>query len=213
MNYPRVNQYRQLFRAARRVTLAAVFGGFGLLLAVVALAACYWLATERAYASAAVALVILGGIAASLIGCGVLFGRSAARPLELAERNRIGADSEDHVTSILQTLVSKGWCLRSSVNWPGVGDIDNAMTSPGGEVAFAVETKTRTYLPEALTRVYEQASWLCRRYRCRFGAVPVLVPARAHDLERFQRGVLIVSPDRLIAALESAYDAACPTAA
>jgi hypothetical protein len=212
MNYPRINQYRHLFRAGRRVLLAVVLGGLGLLLAVLALGACYLLGTAGAYASAASALLILGGLAATLIFCGALIGRSAAGPLALAERNRVGAESEDYVTSILQMLVAKGWFLRSSVNWPGIGDIDNAMTSPGGEVAFAVETKTRTYLPEALQRVHEQASWLCRRHRCRYGAVPVLVPAREHGLERFQGGVLVVSPDRLIPALESAYGAACPTA-
>ena len=103
--------------------------------------------------------------------------------------------------------------LRSALGGgPGVGDIDNAMISPNGEVAFAVETKTRTVLAEHLRRVYQQATWLCRRHRCRHGAVPVLVPAERRNLERFERGVLIVSPDRLLASLRAAYRAACPPA-
>jgi hypothetical protein len=209
MNYPRINQYRHLFRAGRRALLALAVGVCGLLLAVMALTACYWLATERSYASAVVALLLVGGMAASLILAAVCILRSAGRPLALAERNRIGAESEDHVTSILRSLCDEGWRCRGSLDWPGVGDIDNALISPGGEVAFAIETKTRSYLLEHMQRVYEQATWLCRRHRCRCGAVAVLVPARARNLERFERGVLVVSPDRLIPALRAAYGAAC----
>ncbi len=211
MTYPRINQYRYLFRAGRRVLLALTVGACGLLLAVLALATCTLFAAERAYASAAAALLLLGGLAIICASSAVLILGSVRRPLALAERNRIGADSEDYVTSILRSLSDEGWRRRGSLDWPGIGDIDNALISPDGLLAFAIETKTRSYLSEHIRRVYEQATWLSRRYRCSCGAVPVLVPARECNLERFEHGVLVVSPDRLISALRTANSVACAT--
>jgi hypothetical protein len=209
MTYPRRNQYRHLFRAGRLVGLAVAAGACGSLFTAFAAVSFYWLASEHSYVAAVIALLLVGAIAGTcLLAAGGLL-RSTAHPLALAERNRIGADSEDFVGAILQVLVAEGWRRRPSLNWPGVGDIDNAMISPNGEMAFAVETKTRTVLAEHLRRVYQQATWLCRRHRCRHGAVPVLVPKERRNLERFEHGVLIVSPDRLLASLRAAYRAAC----
>jgi hypothetical protein len=212
MTYPRINQYRNLYRAGCRAVLALAFGVCGVVLALVALIACYVLAAERSYASAALALILIGGIAVMCVLAAGLILRSAGGSLALAERNRIGADSEDYVTSTLRALRDEGWRRRGSLDWPGIGDIDNAVISPHGEVAFAIETKTRSYGPQHMQRVHEQATWLCRCHRCPCGAVPVLVPARTRNLERFERGVLVVSPDRLIAALRSARSAACAPA-
>jgi hypothetical protein len=66
-----------------------------------------------------------------------------------------------------------------------------------------IETKTRTYDERHLGRVLEQASWLGRRRRrwCSRGAVPVLCVVRAAGVERYERGVLVVSIDRLARAL------------
>jgi hypothetical protein len=213
MNYPRRNQYRHLFRAGRLVGLAVAAGGCGLLFAVLAAVSFYWLLNEHSYLAGVIALLLLGAIAAGCFLVAALLLRSTARPLALAERNRIGADSEDYVGAILQVLVAEGWRRRPSLDWPGVGDIDNAMISPNGEVAFAVETKTWTVLAQALRRVHQQATWLCRRHRCRRGAVAVIVPAERRNVERFEQGVLIVSPDRLLASLRAAYGAACQPAA
>ena len=208
MSYPRRNQYRHLLRAGRLAGLALAAGVCGSLLAMLAAVSCYWLASERSYMAAVIALLLIGAIAGICFMVATWLLRSTRRPLALAERNRIGADSEDYVSSILQVLVNEGWHRRPSVDWPGVGDIDNAMISPNGEVAFAVETKTRTILAEHLPRVHQQATWLCRRHRCGCGAVPVLVPKQRREVERFERGVLIVSPDRLIASLRAACGAA-----
>ena len=57
-----------------------------------------------------------------------------------------------------------------------------------------------------LARVREQAAWLSRRRRgrCRRGAVPVVCLVRAHGVQRFEHGVLVVSIDRLPLALRDA---------
>ena len=62
-----------------------------------------------------------------------------------------------------------------------------------------IETKTRMYDERQLGRVLEQESWLRRRRRrwCSRGAFPVLCVVRAGGLERYERGVLVVSIDRL----------------
>jgi hypothetical protein len=211
MNYPRINQYRNLFGAARRAILGIALGGFGALLALATLATTWWFAATGAPVTAIAAFLLLGALTTAVLGGSVYMLYGVRRAVALAERNRVGAESEDYVTAILDVLRREGWRLRASVNWPGVGDVDNALLSPGGEVAFAIETKTRVYLREQLQRVYEQASWLCRRHRCRGGAVPVLVPARQRNLERLERGVLVVSPDRLLPALRTAYDTARST--
>jgi hypothetical protein len=208
MNYPRINQYRHLLGAARKALLGVALGGCATLLALATLASTWWFVATGAPIAAIAAFVVLGALTTAVLGGSIYILRGVRRAIALAERNRIGADSEDYVTAILEVLRREGWRLRASVNWPGIGDLDNALLSPGGEVAFAVETKTRVYLWEQLQRVYEQASWLCRRHGCRGGAVPVLVPARQRDLERLERGVLVVSPDRLLPALRTAYEAA-----
>jgi hypothetical protein len=65
-----------------------------------------------------------------------------------------------------------------------------------------VVTKTRRYDELQLARAVEQARWLGRRRRewCD-GAVPVLCVVRAARVERYERGVLVVSIDRLVPVL------------
>jgi hypothetical protein len=73
-------------------------------------------------------------------------------------------------------------------------------------IAFAIETKTRTFDARHLASVREMAAWLYRRRRrwCRRGALPVLCVVRARGLERVEDEVLIVSLDRLVVALRAA---------
>ena len=75
-----------------------------------------------------------------------------------------------------------------------------------GGVAFAIETKTRTYDDRHLDRVREQALWLSRRRRrwCRQGVLPVLCVVRDRGVQRRERDVLVVSIDRLVPVLEKA---------
>ena len=129
----------------------------------------------------------------------------ARRWAGLARRSRIGARSEDEVRRALAALEAEGWRLRHSLPYRGHGDIDSVAIAPTG-VAFAVETKTRTFDVRHLAGVREMALWLYRRRRrwCRRGALPVLCVVRARSLERIENGVLIVSLDRLVPALRVA---------
>jgi hypothetical protein len=208
MNYPRINQYRHMFAAGRSAVFAAAAAVLSALLCGIAVLAFVGLLAAGAYA-AAISVLLCVGLASAML---MLAARAAFRAVrvdvEVSRRNRIGADSEDYVNGVLDSAALRGWRRRSSLDWPGVGDLDNALISPDGLVAVVVETKTRHFTVGHLARVYAQASWLCRRHSCAAGAIPVLVPARERHLERFHDGVLIVSPDLLVPALQGAHRAA-----
>jgi hypothetical protein len=182
LSYARRQQYRRLSRAT---TAAMASGATGLLAVIVANAG-------AAYAAGLLLTVALG------------MGLYARHWLSLAERSRVGARSEDEVRRALARLEGQRWRLRHSLSWRGRGDIDSLATAPNG-VAFAIETKTRTYDDRHVARVREQASWLWRRRRrwCRRGAIPVVCLVRAHGVERVEQGVLVVSIDRLIPVLRT----------
>ena len=137
-----------------------------------------------------------------LVAVALIVGLRARHWLSLAGRSQIGARSEDEVRRALAPLEQHGWRLRHAVRWPGVGDIDSVAIAPTG-IAFAIETKTRTYADRQLSRVREQARWLSRRRRrwCRRGSLPVLCVVRAIGVERCEHGVLVVSIDRLVVVL------------
>ena len=127
---------------------------------------------------------------------------AARRSQRLAERWRVGADSERAVQHALKGLASRGWVVRNGVRWPGGGDIDHLVRSPDG-VGFAIETKTRTFSEEHLRRTAATARWAARRRR-RYprGVVPVLCVVRANRVESRYGDVVVVSLDRLVAVLE-----------
>jgi hypothetical protein len=74
------------------------------------------------------------------------------------------------------------------------------------EVAFAIETKTRTFDGQHVARVQAMANWLQDRRRrwCPHGALAVLCVVHARRLERVEAGVLIMSLDQLVEALRTA---------
>ena len=128
----------------------------------------------------AVHAAIVGGL---LMGLGLVLGlRRTRRRFRERERER--------------------WGFRHALRWPGRGDIDSVVIAPTG-VAFAIETKTRTYEDRHVISVREQAAWLARRRRrwCRRGALGVLCVVRARGVERFDHEVLVVSIDLLVPAL------------
>jgi Nuclease-related domain len=129
----------------------------------------------------------------------------ARRWLVLAGRSRVGARSEDEVQRALAPLQADGWRLRHSLPWRERGDVDSVAIAPTG-IAVAIETKTKTYDERHLARVREQAVWLSRRRRrwCRHGAVAVLCLVHARGVQRLEHDVLVVSIDRLTAALRTA---------
>ena len=166
--------------------MAAMASGAGVLLALP-------VAGAGAVSAAGAILVLALGL-----------GFYARHWLSLAARSRVGARSEDEVRRALAPLQAEGWRLRHSLPWRGRGDIDSLAIAPTG-VAFAIETKTRTYDDRHLARVREQAAWLSRRRRrwCRRGAVPVVCLVRARGVQRLEQNVLVVSIDRLIPVLRS----------
>jgi hypothetical protein len=191
LNFPRRQQYRRLSRAAR----AAMASGASVMLALM-------VASAGAVSVAGALLVLPLGL-----------GFYARHWLSLAERSRVGARAEDEVRRALASLRADGWRLRHSLPWHGRGDIDSLAIAPNG-VAFAIETKTRTYDDRHVARVREQASWLWRRRRrwCRRGAIPVVCLVRARGVERVEQGVLVVSIDRLIPVLRTEVGGLAPPA-
>ena len=175
-NYPRRQQCRRLSHAGR---LALTSGAA----TVVAM----YLVSMRA--------ALLGVL---LLAIAVTLGLRARHWLSLAGRSRVGARSEDEVRRALEPLREHGWRVLHALRWAGRGDIDSVALAPNG-VAFAIETKTRTYDQRQLGRVVEQARWLRRRRRrwCRRGALAVVCVARGVGVEHCEQGVLVVSIDRL----------------
>ena len=104
----------------------------------------------------------------------------------------------------LAALEAEGWRLRHSLPYGGRGDIDSVAIAPTG-IAFAIETKTRTFDARHLAHARETAAWLCRHRRrwCRRGALPVLCVVHARGLEHVEDEVLVVSLDRLAPALRA----------
>jgi nuclease-like protein len=183
LNYPRRQQYRRVRRAAAASAAGVLTAG----LAVLA-------ASLGAVPLAAVLLLVA-----------VALGGYARHWARLAGRSRVGARSEDQVQRALAPLHAEGWRLRHSLPWQGHGDIDSVAIAPTG-IAFAIETKTSRFEAQHVALVMEMAAWLRRRRRrwCRKGALPVLCVVHATRLERVEAGVLIVSLDRLVAALRTA---------
>ena len=182
MSYPRRQQYRRLRRAA--ITIIGAVAAASLAVAA---------ASQGAMPLAGILLLAALGLGA--------YARHWAR---LAGRSRVGAHSEEQVQRALAVLAAEGWRVRHSLLWQGSGDIDSVAIAPTG-IGFAIETKTRSFDGQHLVRVREMALWLqARRRWCPAGALPVICVARAARLERVDAEVLIVSPDRLPAALRGA---------
>jgi hypothetical protein len=186
-NYPRRQQYRRVSHAGR---LALTSGAVAVLALV--------LVSIRAVLPAVLLLAIA-----------VTLGIRARHWLSLAGRSRVGARSEDEVRRALEPLRQHGWRVLHALRWAGRGDIDSVAIAPNG-VGFAIETKTRTYDQRHLGRVREQARLLGRRRRrwCSRGVLPVLCVVRAAGVERYERGVLVVSIDRLVPVLREVANGA-----
>jgi hypothetical protein len=180
VNYPRRQQYRRLLHAASVATASAV-------------------AVLLAFVLASVGAISLAAVVA---GVAVGLGLYARHWLGLADRSRIGARSEYDVRRELAALENEGWRLRHSLRWSGPGDVDSVAIAPSG-IAFAIETKTRTYDDRHLAVVREQAAWLWRRRRrwCHRGVVPVLCVVHARGVHRWDHGVLVVSIGWLVPTL------------
>jgi hypothetical protein len=180
-SFPRRRQYRHTAAAAGYLTAAVLAVGLAL-----------ELATSGNGTPALVLVALVGGL-----------GGAGRRRLGLAHRNRVGANSERRVRRELDRLRRDGWQVRHGVDWPGGGDIDHLLRSPAG-VGYVVETKTRSFEDRHLQRTARAAGWAAgRRRRYPRGVVPVLCVVRSRDRERYHGEVLVVSADRLVAALRN----------
>jgi Holliday junction resolvase len=182
-SYPRRQQYRRLSHGGVATAGSAI-------------------AAMLAFVAASVGAVLLATV---FVVAAVALAVSARHWLVLAGRSRVGARSEDEVRRSLAPLRGEGWRLRHSLQWRGRGDVDSVAIAPGG-AAFAIEVKTSRYEDRHLALVREQAAWLWRFRRrwCRHGVVPALCVARARGVDRWEDGVLVVSIDRLVPALQAA---------
>lgn len=163
------------------------------------------------YAMVAFAALLLAGaaggagvvsLAASALVVAVAFGLRARHWLGLARRSAVGARSEQRIRAQLERLEGEGWTVRHSLNWQGGGDIDHvAIAPPAVGLAFAIETKTRTYAPRDLARITAIAQSLPPGRGVSCGARPILCLAGVSGIERREAGVPIVSADRLVPVL------------
>ena len=148
-SFPRRQRYRRLRRAAASGGAGLVAGG---------------LATIAAGSGT-------GAVAGALLLVTVGLLVDARRWVHLAARSRVGAESEDAVRHALAALEAEGWRVRHSLAYGGRGDIDSVAIAPTG-IAFAIETKTRSFERRHLAALRGMAHWLCSRRRrgCRRGA-------------------------------------------
>jgi hypothetical protein len=157
-------------------------------------------ATGSLLLAGAAASAGIGALVLPLVLAGAIFAGRSWWSLRLASRSSIGARSEQRVRAELELLQDEGWRIRHSLRWPLGGDIDHVATAPRHiGLAFAIETKTRTYRPDDLTRIEAIADWLSQRRLsgCRGDAIPVLCLAGTRAVERRESGVVVVSADRL----------------
>ena len=181
-SFPRRQQYRRLRRATASAAAGLVAGALALI-------------AVRSGALAVAGVLLLIMIAAMIDG---------RRWVRLAGRSLVGARSEDAVRGALTVLTTEGWRVRHSLPYRRRGDIDSVVIAPTG-MAFAIETKSRTFDACHLAHARQTAAWLYRHRRrwCRRGALPVLCVAHARGLEHVEDEVLVVSLDRLAPALRA----------
>lgn len=172
-SYPRRQRYRRLARALAH-------GGLALVMLLLA------------------ALATLGGLSRGAVVFGALgvgFAMRSRRWARLARRSAIGARSEQLVRARLRALEQEGWSVRHSLAWRG-GDIDHLAIGPSStRVAFAIETKTRSYWAHDLKRITEAAAWHGGRG---MESYPVLCLAGLVGVERWEEGVAVLSLERLV---------------
>ena len=171
------------------------------------------LAHALRHAIVALAALLLAGAAAAAgfvslavptLVVAVASGLRSHHWLGLARRSAIGASSEQQIRAQLERLEHAGWTVRHSLNWQGGGDIDHvAIAPPASGLAFAIETKTRTYAPQDLARITAIAQSLPRRraVSCPRSARPILCLAGARGIERWEAGVTVLSADFLVPVL------------
>jgi hypothetical protein len=133
---------------------------------------------------------VVGG---GLLAAAATLVAASHKAFRLARRARVGSDAEDAARSTLDRLADEGWDVSHGADWPGGGDIDHLVRSPGG-LGFAIETKTWSFNRRQLDRTMYTARWAAgQRWRYPRGrgarAVRGSKPRTATHLRRGARGV------------------------
>jgi hypothetical protein len=216
VNYARRQQYRRLARAIRLGLASAAAALVGLLVVAVGSAALGLLLLAVAAvlglrARRWLSLARRGGVGARAED---EVRRALATLQEHGWRLRHGLhwQGQGDIDSVAIAPTGAGFAVEFP--WPArppaAGENGLLHLKPGKlvQALFSTQTKTRTYDERQLGRVREQARWLGRRRRrwCRRGAFPVLCVVRAAGVEHYERGVLVVSIDRLVRVLWKVAD-------
>jgi len=152
--------------------------------------------------------LLLVGVAGALVTlnlpAAVLLGAVAALAIWLRKR-RCREDAARIATTLpAQTrgLQAAGWTVSDPLDTPA-GELSHLVATPDGRYAFAVLSIPGELAQEHLPAVAAMADWLTAGGRYR-SVVAILVGGRLLDVEQLEGPVLIVSPNRLMDALETA---------
>jgi len=166
----------------RRLTAAGFLYGFTALLAIAFLMAL----VSGAFGGA---LILLATIA-------VAIWRIRAR------QGKTSAPTGQDVEADLDDLQIAGWTIRHDVNTPN-GVLEHIAASPRDQIAFAISEQPGQLESEHLTEIAQVAAWI--HYGGLYpGVVPVLLAAALDDVEVTRGPVLVLSPDKLLTALQDA---------
>lgn len=167
------------------------------------LEAATWLLWALGAMALAVAAIHLEAPLPAAIATAAAFATAglAWRSARLARRNRIGHRAELDVRRVLRPLTTEGWKVRHAMSWKGPGDIDHCVLTP--RLAVAIETKARSVPLGTHERVSRQAAWLAVRNGRARQPLAVICLVTRRNLVRWERGVLVCSPDVLPELLRS----------
>jgi len=171
-------------RAARlrRIASATTLFGFTALLAV-----------------ALVAAVVSGAFGAALILLGAL---AVAVWRVRARRSTQTVPDAPDVEEDLDDLQIAGWTIRHNIKTP-YGVLEHVAAAPRDQIAFAISEQHGHLESEHLTEVAQVADWI-HHGGLYPGVVPVLLATALTDIEAMRGPVLILSPDKLLTALQQA---------
>jgi hypothetical protein len=151
----------------------------------------------------AVPLVLSQRMDVPLVGIAVILGltavlyRAAESELDLMGRWVLGNASEEVVTATLDTL-REPYFVVHDVPHEHEGNIDHLVSGPNG--VYVIETKSRAYKREHLTKAKRQAAKLGRALDV--WVTPVVCLARREQEPTLRDGVWVMGPHALVSWLD-----------
>jgi len=119
-----------------------------------------------------------------------------------ARHSSAAAPAAPDIDEDLDDMQIAGWTIRHDVNTP-FGVLEHVAASPRDQIAFAISEQPGQLESEHLTEVAQVAEWIHHGGRYP-GVVPVLLATALTGIEAMSGPVLVISPDRLLAALQEA---------